>query len=83
MTQPYRRVPVALEEAVDKKIDELLKQGIIEVVNGPSKWISPVVVVSKENDVYDEAVERENHPLPTMEDIAAYWKRQMVFKIGH
>lgn len=51
MTQPYRRVPVALEEAVDKKIDELLKQGIIEVVNGPSKWISPVVVVPKENYV--------------------------------
>lgn len=32
VAQPYRRVPVALEEAVDKKIDELLSQGIIEKV---------------------------------------------------
>lgn len=74
--QPYRRVPVPLENAVGKKIDELLQQGIIEPVNGPSKWISPVVVVPKENDVRlcvdmrraNEAVERENHPLATMED---------------
>lgn len=32
VTQPYRRVPVPLEEAVDKKIDELLQKGIIEKV---------------------------------------------------
>lgn len=76
IAQPYRRVPVALETVVDKKIDELLKQGIIEPVNEPSKWISPMVVVPKENDIRicidmrraNEAVERENHPLPTMED---------------
>lgn len=74
--QSYRRVPVALEEAVDKKIEELLKQGIIEPVDGPSKWVSPVVIIPKENDIRicvdmrraNEAVERENHPLPTMED---------------
>lgn len=74
--QAYRRVPVALEEAVDKKIEELLKQGIIEPVDGPSKWVSPVVIIPKENDLRicvdmrraNEAVERENHPLPTMED---------------
>lgn len=32
VAQPYRRVPVPLEKAVDKKIDELLAQGIIEKV---------------------------------------------------
>lgn len=74
--QPYRRVPVPLEKAVDNKIDELLGQDIIEHVNQPSKWISPVVVVPKGDDVRicidmrcaNKAVERENHPLPTMED---------------
>lgn len=76
VAQPYRRVPVALEETVDKKIEELLSLGIIEKVNEPSKWISPVVPVPKYDDVRicidmrraNEAVERENHPLPTMED---------------
>lgn len=76
VAQPYRRVPVALEETVDKKIEELLSLGIIEKVNEPSKWISPVVPVPKHDDVRicidmrraNEAVERENHPLPTMED---------------
>lgn len=32
VVQPYRRVPVPLEDAVDKKIDELLQKGIIEKV---------------------------------------------------
>lgn len=88
--QSYRRVPVALEEAVDKKIEELLKQGIIEPVDGPSKWVSPVVIIPKENDVRicvdmrraNEAVERENHPLPTMEDFLPHiWKGKWFTKL--
>lgn len=47
--QHYRRVPVALEKAVDLKIKELLDQGIIEPVIGPTKWVSPLVIVSKGN----------------------------------
>lgn len=75
--QPYRRVPIPVEKAVDKKIGELLNQGIIERVNGASKWISPLVVVPRANgDIMicvdmrraNEAIERENHPLPTFDD---------------
>ncbi|XP_055307067.1 uncharacterized protein K02A2.6-like [Sitodiplosis mosellana] len=73
--QPYRRVPAPLEKVVDDKIDELLRKGIIEKVKS-AKWITPLVIVPKQNDVRvcidmrraNEAVERENHPLPTMED---------------
>lgn len=77
VAQPYRRIPVALEESVDTKIQELLSAGIIEKVDGPSEWISPVVVVPKsDNDLRicidmrraNEAVLRENHPLPCFED---------------
>lgn len=32
VAQPYRRMPVPMEEKVDKKIDELMAQGIIEKV---------------------------------------------------
>ncbi|XP_062533293.1 uncharacterized protein K02A2.6-like isoform X1 [Armigeres subalbatus] len=89
VVQPYRRIPVALEKMVDKKLDELLDQGIIEPVNEPAKWISPVVVVPKGDDGdvricvdmrrANEAVERENHPLPTFEDFLPHLSKAKVF----
>ncbi|XP_061499294.1 uncharacterized protein LOC133391233 isoform X1 [Anopheles gambiae] len=88
VAQPYRRIPIALEKLVDKKLDELLHQGVIEQVNEPAKWISSVVVVPKgDNDVRicvdmrraNEAVERENHPLPTFEDFLPQLAKANVF----
>lgn len=78
VVQRYRRVPAPLEKKVDEKIESLLKQGVIEKVNGPSKWVSPLVPVPKQDgDIRicvdmkraNQAVERENHPLPTMENL--------------
>lgn len=78
VSQPYRRVPVPVEHAVDRKIDELLQQDIIEPVNGYSEWISPVVVVRKDQGSEvricvvmrraNLAIKRENHPLPVIDD---------------
>lgn len=76
VVQPYRKIPVPLEDATNVKIDELLSNGIIEKVDGPSSWVSPLVVVPKIDGVRvcvdmrraNQAVERENHPLPTIED---------------
>ncbi|XP_055525274.1 uncharacterized protein K02A2.6-like isoform X2 [Wyeomyia smithii] len=89
VVQPYRRIPVALEKLVEKKINELLNKGIIEPVNEPAKWVSPVVVVPKGDgsDVRicvdmrraNEAVERENHPLPTIEDFLPHLVKAKVF----
>lgn len=87
VAQPYRRVPVALEKAVYEKMDELLKQGVIERVKKPSKWISPVVVAPKGDDIRlcidmrraNEAVERENYPLPTMEDFLPHLNKGKIF----
>lgn len=77
VVQPYRRVPAPLEKVVDGKIDEMLRQGIIEKVDGVSKWVSQIVCAPKDkNDVRicvdmrraNQAIEREHHPLPTMDD---------------
>ncbi|XP_050335789.1 uncharacterized protein K02A2.6-like [Bactrocera neohumeralis] len=74
--QPIRRIPIALETKVAEKINEALHQDIIERVPGPSLWISPVVIVFKPNgDVRlcidmrraNEAILRENYPLPTFD----------------
>ncbi|CAG2245497.1 unnamed protein product [Mytilus edulis] len=45
--QPMRRVPFNLRDKLGKKLDELLDLDIIEHVNEPSQWVSPVVVVPK------------------------------------
>ena len=47
-TQPIRRVPFQLREKADKKLDELMQTGIIEEVpEGPTTWISLLVVIPK------------------------------------
>ncbi|XP_017462168.1 PREDICTED: uncharacterized protein LOC108355515 [Rhagoletis zephyria] len=74
--QSLRRVPVAVEEKVAAKLDEACSRDIIEPVRGPSSWISPIVVVFKENGeirlcidmrLANKAILRENYPLPTFE----------------
>ena len=78
VTQPMRRTPFRLREKVDEKLDELLTYDIIEpVTNGPAWWVSPLVVAPKPDvDVRvcvdlrraNEAIVRERHPMPTVED---------------
>lgn len=48
VAQHVRRIPFGLRKKVDAKLDELLELDIIEEVpEGPSGWISPLVVVPK------------------------------------
>ncbi|XP_075981602.1 uncharacterized protein LOC142980155 [Anticarsia gemmatalis] len=76
--QPYRRVPIPLETKINKKIDELVQMDIIEPVNKPSAWVSPMVPVLKPDGdiricldmrIANKAIIRENHPLPTMDQL--------------
>lgn len=78
--QPLRRVPMPLEEAVNRKLEQLLLREIIEVKEGPASWVSPLVVVGKTNGEpricldlrrVNEAVLRERHPMPTVDDFLA------------
>lgn len=86
--QPLRRVPVALQEKISGKIDELLALEIIESVNEPSAWVSPLVPIVKDNGDLrlcvdmrraNEAIVRENHPLPTMESFLPRLKSAQYF----
>lgn len=45
-----RRIPFGLRDKVNEKLEELLKLDIIEkVTDGPTMWVSPLVVVPKAN----------------------------------
>lgn len=76
--QAYRRVPYALEDKVEEKLNMLQTQGIIERVQEPSQWVSPMVPVLKDSgDVRlcidmrraNAAVLREAHPLPLVDEL--------------
>ncbi|XP_055839723.1 uncharacterized protein K02A2.6-like [Episyrphus balteatus] len=66
----------------------MLQQGIIEKVDGVSKWVSGIVVAPKGSDDIricvdmrraNLAVEREHHPLPTMDDFLPHLGDAKVF----
>ncbi|XP_062713871.1 uncharacterized protein K02A2.6-like [Aedes albopictus] len=78
--QPLRRIPIPLEDAVNRKLDELLAKDIIEPKKGPATWVSPLVVAKKANGEIrlcvdlrrvNQAVIRERHPMPIIEDVLA------------
>jgi len=80
VTQPQRRVPFHVHKDVDKKLKELQDLDIIEDVEGPTPWVSPLAAIPKSNgDVQvcvdirraNKAVIRECHLIPTLEETLA------------
>jgi len=79
VAQPVRRIPFQLRDKVDAQLDQLIQQNIIKPINdGPTSWVSPLVVAPKPNgDVRicvdmrraNQAIIRERHPMPTVEDL--------------
>ncbi|XP_052744494.1 uncharacterized protein K02A2.6-like [Bicyclus anynana] len=88
VAQPCRRVPIPLEEKINKKIEYLIKLDIIEPVKVPSGWVSPIVPVLKPNGEIrvcidmrhaNKAIVRENYPLPTMDQLLPKFKKAKLF----
>ena len=81
-------MPFHVRKDVDKKLKELQDLDIFEDVEGPMPWVSPLVAVPKSNGdvrvcVYmrraNEAVIRERHPIPTLEETLAALNGAAVF----
>ena len=75
-----RRTPFHLRKKVEPEIDNLLKQDIIEKVEGvPTPWISPIVVTPKKDSSKirvcvdmrqpNKAIMRERHQMPTVDEL--------------
>lgn len=80
VVQHVRRVPIALRQQVEDQINHLLKSGIIERVDKPSPWVSPMVVVVKDDGNVrlcidmrraNVAIKRQYHVMPTLDDLLA------------
>ena len=77
VAQPLRRTPFHIRKDVEKKLQQMAHLDIIEDVEGPTPWVSPLVAVAKPNGEalvcvemrrVNEAVVRERHPIPTLEE---------------
>lgn len=88
VAQPPRRIPFHLRKQVAAKVEELERLDIIEPAEGPTPWVSPLVVVPKSNGEIrvcvdmrqaNLAVERERHPIPTIEETLQEMKGASVF----
>ena len=78
--QSHRRIPFHVRDDVEKELEKLEKLDIIEKVEGPTPWISPIVVVPKKSGEVricvdmreaNKAVKREKHLMPTNDDLIA------------
>ena len=78
IVQPSRKIPYNLRQKLLEKLIDLEENDIIEKVEGPTTWISPLVIVPKRDGdiciivdmrVANQAIKRERHPLPTVEEI--------------
>ncbi|KAK6192673.1 hypothetical protein SNE40_004107 [Patella caerulea] len=83
-----RRVPYHLRDRLEKKLDELENLDIIEKVDSPSAWVSPVVVVPKgQNDIRlcvdmrlpNKAVQSIRHPIPTIDEVLQDMNQSNIF----
>ena len=88
VAQPVRRTPFSLRDKVKNKVEELVNMDIIEPVEGPTPWVSPVVVVPKQNDEIrlcvdmrkaNEAIIRERYPIPTVDEVLQSLNQSTVF----
>ena len=87
--QNARRLPFSQRPLVEAKIKELLDLDIIEKAEGPTKFVSPIVVVPKPGGKeirlcvdmrqVNEEIERERFPIPTVEEILHEMNGSKVF----
>ena len=78
--QPHRRIPYHMRKKVEQEIERLEKLDVIEKVDGPTPWVSPIVVAPKPKKPDEiricvdmrqpnKAIKRTRHIMPTMDDI--------------
>ena len=79
IVQPVRRIPFAKREKLDDVLTELENAHVIEPVEGPTDWISNLVLTPKANPneirmnidmtTVNKAIRRTRHVIPTIEEL--------------
>ena len=80
VAEPHRRIPFHVRKQVENELERLESLDIIEKAEGPTPWVSPIVVAPKPkspNEIRlcvdmrkaNKAIERERHLTPTIDDL--------------
>ncbi|KAK7111230.1 hypothetical protein V1264_010901 [Littorina saxatilis] len=88
--QPHRRIPYHMRKKVEEELQRLENLDIIEKVDGPTPWVSPIVVVPKPKKpdeiricvdmrMPNRAIKRTRHIMPTIDDILMQLNQATVF----
>ncbi|CAB3223790.1 unnamed protein product [Arctia plantaginis] len=73
-----RKIPIPIRDQVKTKLEEMVQQGIIAKVEGPTDWVNSITIVKKQNGdlricldpkELNLAIKREHFRLPTLEEI--------------
>ena len=73
-----KRVPVGLKEKLKGKLENLVKNGVIQEVDEPTAWVSQMTITLKKNNdiricldpqALNRALKREVYPLPVIDDV--------------
>lgn len=78
--QKHRRVPFHVRSKVERELDRLRNEDVIEEAVGPTPWVSPIVIIPKplnkdeirmcvDMRIANTAIKRERHITPTIDDI--------------
>ena len=96
VVHPPWRLPVAMTERVQRKLEEMAAANIIEQVDQPTDWVSSMLVVSKPSTEAEGetklricldprelnlAIKREHFPMPTIEEIATRLNGAKLFSV--
>ena len=88
--QPHRRIPYHMRKKVEAELQRLEDLDIIEKVDGPTPWVSPIVVAPKPKSpdeirlcvdmrIPNQAIKRTRHIMPTIDDILMQLNNATVF----
>ena len=80
----HRRIPFHQRKKVEVELARLEREDIIERVEGPTPWVSPILVVPKPKSqdevricidmrVPNRPIERTRHVMPTLDDWFSIW----------
>ena len=76
--QSHRRIPFHIRKDVEKGLQRLEDLDVIERVEGPTPWVSPIFIVPKKTGEVrlcvdmrkaNKAVKREKHLMPTLDEL--------------
>ncbi|XP_018402108.1 PREDICTED: uncharacterized protein K02A2.6-like [Cyphomyrmex costatus] len=86
--EPCRRVPLRLRDKLQKELQKMEDEGIVEKVQEPTDWVNALVVVTKKDGSLrvcldphhlNQAIQREYHYIPTFEDLCSKMAGSRVF----